>query len=354
MKLGVSQSRQRGIIILAFTALLLVLAAAVMVTRANRIPSSVTIDTTSRAQLVSLLNILKQQLIVQALGEDNTPGTLPCPNSPSCSANAAGLAGTFNISGIDLPAAALISLPNPTSPSLCVQYVVAPSLRNSLGTSVRGTDPAQKEINPAFDPDLLFIDNSGTTTKAWAVLLANTSISSCSLSALGYQLTVNSSTGIATLSANSSASMTTASSLIQKRDMISGLLAQALVSLDANNSFDSYLASKGLTTITNLAAIRTTDTSNFDAAMVPIGSTPTSGTCPGVQFSSSSSSSASSASSSSAASVTYKSPVSWLCFNGWYDHVNFDPTSNAFMATDSGSSLKCTRRSGSGQAACTY
>ncbi len=90
---AVSQSRQCGIIILAFTLLLLVLAAAVMVTRANRLPSSVAIDTTSRAQLVSLLNILKQQLIVQALGEDNTPGTLPCPNSPSCSANAAGLAG---------------------------------------------------------------------------------------------------------------------------------------------------------------------------------------------------------------------------------------------------------------------
>lgn len=350
-------SRQSGIILLAVMVLMMIVAAIALVSRANRLPSSATADTSARLQMSEFLNALKYQLVAQALSEDNTPGTMPCPNGAgSCSPDASSLVGDA-IRGISTSDVARTSLPTPTPPGLCLQYVLAPSLRNSLSTSYRGTDAAQKRVNPEYDEELSFSDDSGVSKRAWAVLLANTGISACSLSGLGYQLVVNATTGQGTLSVANDASKTTTAVLIEKRDIISALMSQALLPLD-HEEFKTYLATKTLVAGTRLSAIRAADAAQFDTSVAPFGTTfgaassassTSSSACPAVVVTSGSSSS----------STSYKTPVSWLCFNDWYAYVTYDKEREAFTAFDTkfsssslSSTLTCVRKSGT--TSCSY
>ncbi|MEC5387015.1 hypothetical protein VVD49_14880 [Uliginosibacterium sp. H3] len=341
---------------MAFMLLLVIVAAGTLLARANRLPTTASADSAARIQLTDLLDILKQQLINQILQEDNTPGSFPCPSGPSCGVSA-DLASTFNVSGIDKAGASRLS-PPAVSNGLCVQYVIAPSVRNNVNTKDRSTDAAQKKLNPYYDPDLTFIDNSGVAAKAWAILLANTSVTTCSLDSLGYQMTVDSTAGTAVvqaLAAKPALTTTTASLLIEKRDLLPGMFDQVLMAVDTP-AFAAYLQGKTLTQPTSLSTIRSGDSGNFDDALKPAGASLTAGSCPGVQFGASSSSSASAsssaASSSSSAPTNFKYPVSWLCFNDWYGSLKYDPASRILTAQDSNTSLSCTRTSGKTQ--CSY
>jgi hypothetical protein len=353
MKLA-ARSRQRGIIMLAFVLLLLVIASAALLNRANRMSPSDALANTNRAALGDLLNALKPQLIAKAANEDNTPGAMPCPthgssssssSAGSCVVSASALAGNFSIAGLDTAGAIKLSLPAAQTSPLCIQYALAPSLRNILSTDTRGS--TQARINPGFSPDLIVVDSAGRSTKAWAALLSNMTAGVCSIASLGYQLDIAGNT--ATLSPIPGSDGSTAISIIQTRDILAALFTQVLQSMDIP-SFQSYLQSNA-NGIASLSSIRAKDPAGFDAAISP-GATLSNSSSSGSSSSSNACLGVTTTSASSSISTTYKTPVSWLCFNDWYSYVDYDKTTSILRATDSTSGLKCLRQSG--KTTCTY
>lgn len=336
---------QRGAILLALVVVLLLAASIALISRANRVAPAASLQLNAqRDGLDELLSSIRQQLITKAALEDNTPGTMPCPDgSNSCGVTIAGLSGTANANGVDFDASILVSLPDQDSSKVCTQYILAPSLRNFLQTDTRGG--TQKAINPDLTPDLTVIDSAGRTSKAWAALLANAPVTTCSLSSLGYSLSVTSE---ASLSAATSSASAARLSLIQTRDILPALYTQVLQTLDTP-TLQSYLNAH-TTTTKSLAILRVADPDNFDAALAPPPtilvkggscSSSASAVCPEVLAGA-----PSSCATSSSLSTTAKVPVSWLCFNKWYDYVSYDPSSKTFIATDTASGLKCLRKSG--------
>jgi hypothetical protein len=280
-----------------------------------------------QAALQEQLQELKYALLFKAMTEDNTPGTLPCPDlalSSSCAASVSGLSGELNTTAVALPGFSSARKP-------CLQYVVAPSLRNSLDTVWRGNDPAQKRINPAYVADLSLIDPaSNASIAAWAVLLASYETSgSCSLDALGFQLSYSSSTGNARLQGSRASAINTTLLAIQRSDLLQTLLLQVLQTVDVA-TLKNYLASLGLASSTRLSNLRAAQPQLFDAALASPGVIAALGSC-NVDTSS---------------PHPHASAVSWLCFNAWHEHIIFNPLDASFSISDAQSGLQCTRQNG--------
>ncbi len=280
-----------------------------------------------QAALQEQLQELKYALLFKAMTEDNTPGTLPCPDlalSSSCAASVSGLSGELSPAALALPGFS-------SARKLCLQYVIAPSLRNSLDTVWRGNDPAQKRINPAYVADLSLVDPASDTSIAtWAVLLASYEISgSCSLDALGFQLSYSSNSGNARLQGSRASAINTTLLTIQRADLLQALLLQVLQTVDVA-TLKSYLANLGLTSSAPLSNLRSAQPQQFDTALASPGVIAALGSC-NVDTSS---------------PHPHASAVSWLCFNAWHDYIVFNPLDASFSISDAQSGLQCTRRNG--------
>lgn len=335
------RTTQGGYMLMAFAVLVFMAAITVMVARTNRIVGTGRADATTRIRLADWLAEMKYALVFKAITEDNTPGTLPCPDSPSCSVSGDGISGTLPSTVVDLP------LDSPSG--VCVQYVVDPALRNFIHTEWRGG--SQPVINPHFIPSLTLIDAAGNQTKLWGVLLAGPSASdgNCSLATLGY--TLDTSTGW-TLTPTSSTSQTTQLTLLQKKDFMRGLFMQVLRSVDTAALENYLIALDGATGIKppyQLAIARKVDMTTeaqtfssfaFDTTLLQPNTTlgGIKNTCYGVTQNGSSPS----------VEPTYKTPVSWLCFNNWYDYIQYSMTGTTptFSLHDDDTGLTCTRSNG--------
>lgn len=353
---------ERGAILLAFMALLLVITAGALLSRASRIPNKGAADVAARVELQDVLESLRFELIALALKENNTPGTMPCPaGKKSCTADASALAGTLSNSDIDINQAKAVALGAPLPSNLCIQYVLAPSLRNFLSTASRGD--TQKQVNPQYESDLAFTSSAGVTLHPWAVLFADAEANTCSLDALGYQLSTT--TGLEANLAPKNGSKAAAAVPLERRDIVAGLMDQALRALDTT-PFATYIATKNPPVGTRLAAVREANRIDFDSAVAagsPLsygssssGSSSASAvaSCPTVSVTASSSSS-SSTSSGGASKGTNAVPASWLCFNDWYAYIEYDSATGALRAFDTTfppATLTCTRRAHT--TSCTY